>query len=546
MSNTRYLEFDSTYRNRNEWPLPGEFEVLISQTGRKGHLQAVDPVSDAANITRWTSNEFVVGGGLTATVTVDTIAGTNTLAATSSQQKFIVTSVAGTLQQITNYYNHAIANNTTIGEERRITAYEYLGLDSGGNDRASITIDSAYGNSFALGNTINISDPTDLNDTTFPLFFVPAGRTGSNVYPHHILYNETRSLTVGAPVYRIINNYDVITHLLTVDTTQSTTETNVSGPVTSWTDTDIYSIRLSAPLVGTVNNNIASNNIVSLILDFPAEQDYFRSSWIRMTSGASIGEVQRIIRYETFSGNVVAVAGADITLPSGASTSAGYYNGAYFQALGLVRQVIAYDPTTRTITLDSSIAGLAPGDTFAFRSAFISPAFNGTVISGDSFEILYFSYDNMNPFVYTGSQVSQQEMVCYEIRLLKMSLPNKTLNSGFGSRIAFYPYVYIEIANVSGASAGTKNTIYSNNPNATRMIFRATINDVPNPVFSSFVKVSGDDMTQTIKFKPNDNLRFSVHLPNGDIYRTLEEENFAPEAPNPEIQISAVFSIKRL
>jgi hypothetical protein len=546
MSNTRYLEFDSTYRNRNEWPLPGEFEVLISQTGRKDHHQAVDPVSDAANITRWTSNEFIVGGGVTLTVTVDAFGAPNTLAATSSQQKFIVTSAAGSLQQITNYYNHAIANNTTISQEKRITAYEYLGLDSGGNDRASITIDSAYGNTFAVGNTINISDPTDLNDPTLPLYFVPNGKIGSNVYPHHLLYNETRSLAVGTPVYRVINNYDVITHLLRVDTTQSIVETNVSGPVTSWADTHVYSIRLAAPLVGTVNNNIASNNVVSLILDFPTEQDYFRSSWIRMTSGASIGEVQRIVRYETFSGNVVNVAGTDITLPPGASTSAGYYNGAYFQALGLVRQVIAYDPSTRTITLDSAIAGLAPGNSFAFRSAFVSPSFNGTVISGDSFEILYFSYDNMNPFVYTGSQVSQQEMVCYEIKLLKMSLPNKTLNSGFGSRIAFYPYVYIEIANVSGANAGTKNTIYSNNPNATRMVFRATINDVPNPVFSSFVKVSGDDMTQTIKFKPNDNLRFSVRLSNGDIYQTLEQENFSPKAPNPEIQISAVFSIKRL
>ena len=35
MSNTRILDIDSTYRNRNEWPLPGAFEIPISQTGRK-------------------------------------------------------------------------------------------------------------------------------------------------------------------------------------------------------------------------------------------------------------------------------------------------------------------------------------------------------------------------------------------------------------------------------------------------------------------------------------------------------------------------------
>ena len=45
MSNTRYLEIDSTYRNRNDWPLPANFEVPISQTGRKNIYNALDPVS---------------------------------------------------------------------------------------------------------------------------------------------------------------------------------------------------------------------------------------------------------------------------------------------------------------------------------------------------------------------------------------------------------------------------------------------------------------------------------------------------------------------
>ena len=35
MSNTKYLEFNSNYRNRNLWPLASEFEIPISQTGTK-------------------------------------------------------------------------------------------------------------------------------------------------------------------------------------------------------------------------------------------------------------------------------------------------------------------------------------------------------------------------------------------------------------------------------------------------------------------------------------------------------------------------------
>ena len=140
----------------------------------------------------------------------------------------------------------------------------------------------------------------------------------------------------------------------------------------------------------------------------------------------------------------------------------------------------------------------------------------------------------------------QQEIVCYQIELLNVILPNKILNCGLGSRIAYYPYVYIELTNISGSSSGMKNAIYSNNPNATRMVFRAPIYDVQNPNNSAFVNLDGDGMVQTLKFKPNDNLFFSVHLSNGELYRTLENETYGPLNPNPEIQISASFSFKRV
>ena len=58
MSNARYLEIDSTYRDRKEWPLAADFIMPISQTGRKGKLEAFDSVSDSATITVWKSNQF--------------------------------------------------------------------------------------------------------------------------------------------------------------------------------------------------------------------------------------------------------------------------------------------------------------------------------------------------------------------------------------------------------------------------------------------------------------------------------------------------------
>ena len=78
------------------------------------------------------------------------------------------------------------------------------------------------------------------------------------------------------------------------------------------------------------------------------------------------------------------------------------------------------------------------------------------------------------------------------------------------------------------------------------MIFRCATYDVTNPNNSTFVNFDGDGMDQTIKFKPNDNLYFSVRLPNGELYSPVESETFSPLEPNPYIQISAAFSIRRV
>jgi hypothetical protein len=550
MSNARYLEFDSTYRNRNLWPLPGEFDVLISQSGRKDKDTAVDPISNAVNITSWTSNEFSNDSATISGTISDTI---QPISQTGTQQNLVIEFVnpPNIPQTIENYYVGAVivADSNPV-ERRRIIATKLLNIQediSGDIIRLQITVDSAFSSSVVFGQNVTIMDPTDLNDKSNPLIFVPAGRSGSNAYTGCLLYNETRSLTSGTPVYRMINSYDMNTHLLTIDTTTSAVQTNTTGPVDSWLANDKYSIRKEPPILGALNNNIASSNVASLITTFHPEENYFRNSWIRMIDGASAGNMRKIVRYETYTSVAVGGSSTTVQFPYTASSVSGYYNGAYIQIKNDVRQVISYDAVTRTVTVDSNFTSpVVAGDTFTFRSIFVTPNFSNTVGSTDRFEILSFSVDNHNPFVYTGSHVSQQQQVCYEIELLNLSLPNKTLSVGEGRRITFYPYVYVEISNVSGASAGMKNTIYSNNPNSSRMVFRAAIDDVPNPNISSFIKVDGDGMVQTLKFRPNDNLRFSVRLPNGQIYETVESENVGPSPPNPDIQISALFSIRRL
>jgi hypothetical protein len=166
------------------------------------------------------------------------------------------------------------------------------------------------------------------------------------------------------------------------------------------------------------------------------------------------------------------------------------------------------------------------------------------IVITNEFEILQFTRDNVVPFTYTGSTVSQQQMVCYEVELINLVLPNLTLKSG--GRVAFYPYVYVELQNISGSSGGNTNIIYSNNPNSVRKLFRAAIDDIPNPLISPFIKIDGDGMTQTIKFKPNDSFKFGVYLSDGTVFETVYKDSYGPAPANPLVQISAMFSMKRV
>ena len=161
-------------------------------------------------------------------------------------------------------------------------------------------------------------------------------------------------------------------------------------------------------------------------------------------------------------------------------------------------------------------------------------------------EILGFSYDNFNPFIYSGSLVSQQEMVCYEVELVNIILPNNILKIGRGGLAAFYPYFYVEISNVSSPNGHLRNLIYSNVPQASKATFRVPIDDTISPLISTFLKVDGDGMVHIIKFKPNDNLYFRIYLYDGKLFQTIIKEKYSPSPPEPLGQISCLFSIRRI
>lgn len=260
-----------------------------------------------------------------------------------------------------------------------------------------------------------------------------------------------------------------------------------------------------------------------------------------------------------------------IEFPFGTSIQNNYYNELYINIVvgGITysRIISSYlvelnnfgAPILQGATLNRPLPVVpVPGSIFWISSGIISPPFKTFIASTDNtapnydpqkqinLSVLPFSYDGFNPFVYTGSRISQQEMTCYTIELKNLILPNQVLDGGFGSLIPFYPYIYVELQNVSAAGSGLNNVLYSNNPNATKMMFRVPITDVPNPVNSTYIKLDSRGVVQTLKFKPNDNLKFGVYLCDGTPFETLIKDTKSPLIPNPLIQISAIFAIKRI
>lgn len=624
---TRYLEIDSSFRDRNTWPNASEFEIPVSQSGRAGNTTARDPISDSAAITFWEGNNFQsdTPGSISIQITVEPAA--SRISAASGQFTIIASATAGQLQTADEYYLHAVAvnNATTPAESRRIVKYEYLG-----NDTARITFVDKFPTSLIPGDVLDISDPTTNNLPNDPQFFVPSGSKASNAYTGMFLYNETLNQS------RPITGYDNVTGLLTVDTYGTAVSPfTKAGPTTAWQANHTYSIRStqiascgqldgdivfnptthnvfnlptlqpsSQDLVGSfleISNVLAASDRtgvttssgtanINLSAAANADNDFFIGGTLRFTSGLATGlerpitgyngatqlatfdppfpyvvlagasyeitmprQSRRIVKYVNSSGVSVNGGTTFIDLPSQESDINDYYRGLYIVVNATdIRLISGYEVTRDPITglvltrrakvVNAFTAPAVAGTPYEIRSGNVDPGFTSSIALQD-YCILPFTADNLVPFIYTGSLNTQPNLVCYDIELINLVLPNEVLNSGKGGRIANYPYVYVEISNISAASGATNNAIWSNNPNSTRSVFRCAVEDVSNPLTSPFIKLNGKGMTQTLKFQPNDDLRFAVRLPNGDLFATLEPEIFGPNRPNPKIQISALFGL---
>lgn len=562
----KYLEFDSTYRNRNEYPDPSNFVAEIAQSGGNNVLTAKDPISNSASTIYWNSSftERTAAATSVAITSVD-------LASTSDPTLLLIRGTYTSFRTLSNFYSGCVlslTDSTPTTVLVRIATYSLISSDAIGGDVAQVTLTSAIPAGFTAGITGTIASETNNTSTALvPKLFIPTASSADNYYIGFVVqfYNPASANPLTTTQNRTITYYDGITHLATLSATTTTNWNIANGNFVLRRAVPSSSSNIIYPSVNPTTTNTLQLNPTGS----SSVYDFYKGSFLRLisplplqaqgysTDQGSYASETKIARYYTGAGTILTAPIGTRTFSLTLSTSSyttDYYTGGlltldYGGANQETMLVTSYNGTTHTGTVSSAwtIAHVA-GETWNMNTVVLSSAIIISALqapqTGNFYEIEPFYKDNWNPFAYNGSLVSSSQEVCYEIELLNLILPNSTMASGRGGRAIFYPFLYVELQPISGNSIA-KNVIYSNNPNSNNALFRAVVNDTTQPVYSPFIKIDGNGMVQTVKFKPNDSFRFTVKLPSGELFQTIQSEFFSPSEPNPLAQISAVFAIKR-
>jgi len=520
MSNRRFIELSSANRNRNQYPQPAEFEVpfapsrsMNNNSSLKGayytgnvstgavnmvysqNMDVADTVTNGVVEYKWT------GGNLLNTISAQT--GTTTYN--------IYVNVAGLTSPYKNVYNYY------VGYRLYVNTTSFGIIQSYNPSSGLFTLQTPLA-SIAVGDNIEIRDPSS-NTPNIQIVLPGIDTDGKKILDYEQAYNgyylidETRSsLTLGTNIVASkIVSYDFLTRTATLDKV-----------LPGWAFTDTYTIRKTLPNEFLYT---AANPLVTL---------------------APVPNYDQIIMNNC------------IFLDSAANSADNYYNGSYIY---VYPNAVANNQTDQITNIQGTCFYINAyvGE---YRACFVTsvnpPNLNGPTQYYPSYNsqsatfpsartlinIVSFSNDNYTPLIYNGSTVSQNETVAYEISLVNLTLPNIILSTG--ARIAYYPYVYVELSNATAPGASSKNVIYSNNPNSTNALFLVPITDINEPQRTPFIKLDAGSMVQTVKFKPNDCLKFSVFLPDGTLYQTITSDYYSPSGPNVFCQIDALFGIKRL
>lgn len=526
MSNRRYIELYSANRNRNQYPLQSSFEVPFAPTRQlSSGYQAFDALCTGPIFYKWNGyNNYNVGTNPNFPWPIASPA----TAGNSTPGCIYIPAASTDLSPMPNYYVGYQLNNLAPApnnEKRLIVGYD--------PSNAKFILDQPF---TAVPTNVGINDPSDGTTSTYGVakIHIPTKdindncvRVWSNAYDGCYIVDETASDESNI-IYAMITSYNFLTQIATLD-----------RPLTGWTNSDQLTIRKTLPQEKYTLTALPTSNGTFVYYN----GIIYNSSVLSSTVGT------------------IVVPGVIVTLPANqGNREINYYAGKYiYNTSNSASPPINGGGIYGLYFIKSSyynhITGLVellvdhtsiPQITCSYnqQSQFIqNPNPDNFLQVGNIINIVNYIKDNYAPLNYNGSVVSQSESVCYEVSLISLILPNVVLRTG--ARAAFYPFFYVEFTNTTSPSGASNNIIYSNSPTSNRALFIVPVTDTQQPLNSSFVKLYSN-MSQTIKFKPNDSLRFSVYLPDGRLFETVEQDYLSPYPPNGILQIDAVFGIRRI
>lgn len=306
---------------------------------------------------------------------------------------------------------------------------------------------------------------------------------------------------------------------------------------------------LAVPYVtDTIPDNTSTTTIVTLATGASSNNNAYNTSYLGVG-----GEFRQISSYTGASNSAILSSALTLAPSSGdtytirkelpiASGAIGAGSTNYVANLNVGASNNEADHVNRYLYMINGVnAGQAKlityYDTSGTKLATLSTPFTSPPNPGDLYEIAFFSNDNSHGF---NVNLTYGHQVYKTIQMLYLSIPNLTLANGNGGVLRDYPYLYIVLYNENNGVID--GSIISNNPGISRSLFK-----VPVPCYhddDTFIHCRDSKMQQRTTLNLDQALHFSVLLPNGTPIRFAIEDNLSPLEPNPNLQISATFSVQ--
>jgi hypothetical protein len=172
----------------------------------------------------------------------------------------------------------------------------------------------------------------------------------------------------------------------------------------------------------------------------------------------------------------------------------------------------------------------------------------GPILAGSTYELYTFSYDNVRPLKYQGTDLIQTPSC--ELRLTSLLLPSLPLKNGYGGRLYDYSHLYVSVSSAKGSTYS--NPMISNAPASSTALFQVPITFLYFP-FKSFYSLIFTGMNQRILFRESDDLLIKIMLPNGEVLQFEQPESLLffpgygfPIPTNPFTQIQMLVEVTRI